>query len=102
MDETLWFSIESKVRKLVKDIIEPTIRRVQETKEQNDKLFRKDEVSTERLNNLEIQTSQTAQRLEGFTSYSSKIIEGEANLISLEQRLLASLYKINQKISYKK
>ena len=98
MDETLWFSIESKVRKLVKDIIEPTIRRVQETKEQNDKLFRKDEVSTERLNNLEIQTSQTAQRLEGFTSYSSKIIEGEANLRSLEQRLLASLDKINQKI----
>lgn len=98
MDDNAWFSIESKVRKLVKEIIEPTIRRSQESKEVTDKLVRKEEILAEKMSNIEIIVSQTSQRVENLNSFSGKIIESEANLRSLDFKIGGIIDKVYQKI----
>ena len=99
MEDGVWISVESKVRRLVKDILEPTIRRVQETKELTDKLLRKDENTTDKLNTIEIQASQTAQRVENLNNFSSKIIEAEASLRTLDHKTSGEIDKLFQKLS---
>jgi hypothetical protein len=96
MEQDLWSSIESKVRRLVKDIIEPTIRRAQESKDANEKLIKKDEVITERLSNLEISFAQNGQRIDNIGVYSGKIIEHEANLRNLDFKTSANFGKVDQ------
>lgn len=99
MEETNWTSIESKVRKIVKDIIEPTIRRSQETRDLTEKLFRKEEATSDRINSMEVQVAQTMQRLENISHFSGKIIESEANLRSVDQKLTGEFEKLYQKLS---
>jgi hypothetical protein len=98
MEETNWFGIEARVRGIVREITEPTIKRVHEMKEINEKLMRKDESLQDRMTSLEITLSQTNQRLENLMNFTSKIVEAEANMRTFEGRTASLFEKTSSKI----
>ena len=97
MEELNWFVIESKVRGIVREIIEPTIKRVQDIKETSEKLLRKEDSLQDRMTSLEITLGQTNQRIENLTNFTSKIVESEANMRSFESRTASSFDKVFSK-----
>ena len=98
MEETNWYALESRVRGIVREIIEPTIKRVHEIREINEKLIRKEESIQDRMTAIEITLSQTNQRIENLTNFTSKIVESEANMRSFESRTTSSFEKTISKI----
>lgn len=97
MEEINWFAIESKVRHIVREIIEPTIKRVQDIKEANEKILRKEDSLHDRMTSQEIVLAQTNQRLDNLNSFTSKIVESEASMRSFESRTTSTFDKVFSK-----
>lgn len=80
MDETLWGKIETKVRRLVFDLLEPSVNRVAEHKETLEDMRRTDESLSKKIDNLEITTERLTKRVSLVDDFSRKIMQFDANM----------------------
>lgn len=80
MDEAVWGKIETKLRRLVFDLIEPTITRVTEHKDTLENLRRTDEAIGKKLDHLDIQTEKLSKKLSLIDDFSKKIMQFDATI----------------------
>ncbi|OMJ74158.1 hypothetical protein SteCoe_26977 [Stentor coeruleus] len=80
MDEAVWGKIETKLRRLVFDLIEPTITRVTDHKDALENLRRTDEAIVKKIDHLEIQTEKLSKKLSLIDDFSKKIMQFDATI----------------------
>ena len=88
MDEALWGKIETKVRRLVFDLLEPSINRVAEHKETLENMRRTDESLSKKIDNLEIITERLTKRVSLVDDFSRKIMQFDA-IIKIQETTFA-------------
>ena len=84
MEEEIWGKLETKVRRLVFDLLEPSINRVAEHKEIIENLRRTDESLGKKINNLEIVTEKLTKKLSLVDDFSRKIMQFDS-VIKLQE-----------------
>lgn len=77
MDPSIWLQVENKARSLIKDLLEPTIRRVSETVKQIDELANFQTTLNYKIEDLEILVMNVEKRLVTIDEFSKKLIEFE-------------------------
>ncbi|CAG9333357.1 unnamed protein product [Blepharisma stoltei] len=86
MDEQTWLILENKVRVLIKDLIDPTLRRVMEHKDQISSLENKQELTAAMLGDTNISLTKLRNRLTLLDDYSKKLMEFDATLKLMETK----------------
>ena len=86
MDSTLWLQTENKVRALIKDLLEPTVRRATDTIKQVEKLAKTQNSVVFKLEDVDLAVVNLEKRLANLDEYSKKIMEFEGNQIIMESR----------------
>ena len=74
MDSTLWLQTENKVRALIKDLLEPTVRRATDTIKQVEKLAKTQNSVVFKLEDVDLAVVNLEKRLANLDEYSKKII----------------------------
>jgi hypothetical protein len=80
MEESVWAKLETKVRRLVFELLEPSINRVSEHKETLENLRRTDESLLRKIENLDILTDKLTKRLAVVDDFSRKILQFDATI----------------------
>lgn len=80
MDEQTWLNLENRVRALIKDLLEPTIRRVTEHRDQIHYLENKQELTSGLLADTNISMTKFHAKLSLLDEYSKKLMEFDSNL----------------------
>lgn len=80
MEESIWAKLETKTRRLVFELLEPSINRVAEHKETLENLRRTDESLLRKIENLDILTDKLTKRLSVVDDFSRKILQFDATI----------------------
>ena len=80
MEESIWAKLETKTRRLVFELLEPSINRVAEHKETLENLRRSDESLLRKIENLDILTDKLTKRLSVVDDFSRKILQFDATI----------------------
>lgn len=72
-----WLEIENKIRRLVKDLIEPTVRRGLENKEAIDRLKKRETSVLEKVDEFDTQITKLLKKQALMDDYGRKLIEFE-------------------------
>lgn len=104
MDPSIWLQIETKARALIKDLLEPTIRRVSETVKQIDELALFQTTLNYKTEDLEILVNNVEKRLIVIDEFSKKMneFEGYQQLMDSKnsrerEELKSSIYAFSKK-----
>jgi len=105
MDPSIWLQVENKARALIKDLLEPTIRRVSETVKQIDELAQFQTTLNYKTEDLEILVNNVEKRLIVIDEFSKKMneFEGYQQLMDSKnsrdrEEIRSSLYTCSQKL----
>ena len=79
MDD-VWFGIETKVRSLMKELLEPTVRRVIENKDSIEKLSKNHEIATSRIDDLDMNIGKYARKIAGIDDFTKRITEFDSSI----------------------
>jgi len=85
MEENLWYNLETRVRKLVSELIEPTIRRTLTNNEEIEKIAKTSEETHKRIEEVILKTDRLESKTEIIDKYSAKIIEFESYIGSMRE-----------------
>ena len=80
MEQEIWGKLETKVRRLVFDLLEPSVTRVAEHKETLELLRRTDESLSRKIDNLDLVAEKLSKRLSLVDDFSRKIVQFDANM----------------------
>lgn len=80
MEESLWAKMETRVRRLVFDLLEPSINRVAEHKDMLENLRRTDESLSRKIDTMDILTDKLNKRLAIVDDFSRKILQFDATI----------------------
>ncbi|CAG9322257.1 unnamed protein product [Blepharisma stoltei] len=86
MDESLWLQLETRVRKLVRDLIEPTIQRGEKQKRLQKAIEKTSDELKNRLDLYEVQVAKLLTKTDMIDGYSRTLMEFEAGLRLVESR----------------
>ncbi|CAG9331176.1 unnamed protein product [Blepharisma stoltei] len=98
MEEPDFLGLENRLRKIVKELVEPTIRRSQENKEGIEKLSLKDEELLKKIQSLENHLFATNKKLEATDDYSKRTMEYEASMRVMESRFTKDKEEFKQQL----
>ena len=73
--DLIWFEYETRLRKLVEELLEPTIRRSREERELFESLNKKSEALHKRVDDLEFMSQRTQKRQTAFDDIFKRINE---------------------------
>lgn len=97
--EDIWFSIETKVRGLIKDVLEPTVRRVIENKEAVDRICKAQEVFSSRIDDLDSNINKYARKIMMIDDLSKKILEYDSMIRIMDMRFNRDREEIKAEVS---
>lgn len=97
--EDIWFGIETKVRALIKDVLEPTIRRVIENKDAFDRVSKNNEVLSTRIDDLDSSISKYARKISLVDELSKKILEYDSMIRIMDVRFNRDREEIKAEVS---
>lgn len=97
--EEIWFGIETKVRGLIKDVLEPTVRRVLENKEAVDRIYKTQEVISTRIDDLDSNISKYARKIAMIDDLSKKIMEYDSLIKIMDMRFNRDREEIKAEVS---
>ena len=97
--EDIWFGIETKVRALIKDVLEPTIRRVIENKDAFDRVSKNNEVLSTRIDDLDSSISKYARKISMVDELSKKILEYDSMIRIMDVRFNRDREEIKADVS---
>jgi chromosome segregation ATPase len=80
MDQEMWGKLETKVRRFVFDLIEPSVNRIEDHKEMLENLRRTDDQLSKRLDNLETVTERITKKLSSVDDLSRKVSQFDATI----------------------
>lgn len=86
MEDSLWLQLETRVRKLIKDLIEPTIDRGNKQKKLMKGIEKTNDELKNRLDGHEVQVSKLLGKIDLIDGYSRTLMEFEAGLRLVEAR----------------
>ncbi|OMJ89096.1 hypothetical protein SteCoe_8818 [Stentor coeruleus] len=98
MDE-LWLALETKIRTLIKDIVEPTIRRTVDSKEVIEKIAKHQEIMNYRLDDLDMNIGKYARKMAAIDDMAKRIAEFEATIRLTDVRFNRDREEIKTEIS---
>ncbi|OMJ87984.1 hypothetical protein SteCoe_10136 [Stentor coeruleus] len=98
MDE-LWLALETKIRTLIKDIVEPTIRRTVDSKDVIDKIAKQQEIMNYRLEDLDMGIGKYARKMAAIDDMAKRIAEFEATIRLTDVRFNRDREEIKTEIS---
>lgn len=98
MDE-LWLALETKIRTLIKDIVEPTIRRTVDNKDVVDKIAKQQEIMNYRLDDLDMNIGKYARKMATIDDMMKRIAEFEATIRLTDVRFNRDREEIKTEIS---
>lgn len=84
--EELWLALETRVRTLMKEIMEPTIRRAIESKDAIEKFGKQQEIITYRLDDLDMNMGRYSRKIATVDDMSKRIAEFESSIRLIEVR----------------
>lgn len=84
--EEIWLGLETRVRTLMKEILEPTIRRALENKDSIDKIYKQQEIMSYRLDDLDMNMGKYTRKIATIDDMSKRIAEFEASLRLVDVR----------------
>ena len=87
MDETIFFKVETRVRGMIIDLIEPTVRRSTDAVETLAKIAHEIEVIKSKIEDIEIIQTKTVSKLGYLDDYSKRLMEFSANLSFIETKM---------------
>ena len=87
MDSSIWLQLETRVRVLIKDLIEPTVRRVSESMKAVETLSNYQQNLIYKVEDVESSISNIEKRLVVIDEFSTKIVEFEGNVHVMETRI---------------
>jgi hypothetical protein len=70
--EDIWFGLETKVRALMKELLEPTIRRVIESKETTEKILKTQETFSTRIDDIDMNVGKYSRKIGSIDEISKK------------------------------
>jgi len=73
--DLIWFDYETRLRKLIEEILEPTVKRSKEERELFDILSKKNESLTKRVEDLEFMSQRTQKRQTSFEDIFKRLNE---------------------------
>ena len=98
MDD-VWFGIETKVRSLMKELLEPTVRRVIENKDSIEKLSKNHEIATSRIDDLDMNIGKYARKIAGIDDFTKRITEFDSSIRMMEVRFNRDREEIKTEIN---
>ena len=99
MDPSVWLQIENKVRILLKDLLEPTIRRVSDTVKQVEKLAKTQSTIVFKLEDIDIAVLNIEKRLSSMDETAKKILEYEGSQAVMESRFNRDREELRSQLS---
>ena len=84
--EDIWFSLETRVRGLMKELLEPSVRRIIESKEITERLSKNQEVYSARLDEIELNIGKFARKSAGIDDIIKRINEFDSSIRLMEVR----------------
>ncbi len=82
-----WLTLENKVRRLVKELLEPTVRRVVEDRDQLHKLSKESDVVKRKVDELDFTMAKVAKKLGTLDEVTKRQLDLEAGQKSVETRM---------------
>lgn len=107
MESVDWLTLENKIRKLVKELVEPTIRRALENRDALEKLKKREAIMQEKIDEQELNLAKVSKKVNTIDDYSRRLMEFEASLRMFEaqiahakESMLTESDGLNKKIVY--
>jgi hypothetical protein len=107
MEGVDWLTLENKVRKLVKELVEPTIRRALENRDALEKLKKREAIMQEKIDEQELGLAKVTKKVGTMDDFSRKLMEFEASMRMFEaqiahakESMLTESDGLNKKIVY--
>lgn len=107
MEGVDWLTLENKVRKLVKELVEPTIRRALENRDALEKLKKREAIMQEKIDEQELSLAKITKKVGTMDDFSRKLMEFEASMRMFEaqiahakESMLTESDGLNKKIVY--
>ena len=97
--EDIWFGLETKVRALMKELLEPTIRRVIESKETTEKILKTQETFSTRIDDIDMNVGKYSRKIGSIDEISKKITEFDSSIRLMELRFSRDREEIKTEIS---
>ena len=94
MEETEWPGLETQVRKLVSELVQPTIRRSMELKEELDRVKKVNEKKNSRIDDIEVNFNKMNNKMGVVEEYSGKMMEFESRI----QVMQSDFYKDRERL----
>lgn len=85
MDD-IWFSLETKVRGLIKELLEPSMRRTVENKEILERMSKNQEIFNSRLDELDMNLGKFTRKVSGIDDLTKRITEFDSSIRLMEVR----------------
>ena len=82
-----WFSFETRVRKLIQDLVEPVSKRAVEAKESSDTLRKSNDNLKRKVEEIEFVVHKSQKKSTIFEDINNKFTKMDVGLQSLEQQL---------------
>lgn len=99
MDSTAWLQTENKVRALIKDLIEPTVRRVTDSAKQLEKLAQIQSSIVFKIEDVDLAVENLEKKFQTLDEYSKKINEFEGNQMIMESQFNREREEIRSEVS---